>query len=50
MHRVAGGGGPTRSQSLGNDPFDADWVSEIARTGQTPTNPFNRQQTFQVSM
>jgi hypothetical protein len=43
-------GGPTRSQSLGADPFDADWAAPLARTGQTPTNPFARQQTFQVSM
>jgi len=43
-------GGPTRSQSLGADPFDADWAAPLARTGQAPTNPFSRQQTFQVSM
>ena len=44
-------GGPARSQSLGGDPFDADWASQAARTGQTPTNPFARQQqTFQISM
>lgn len=44
-------GGPSiRSQSLGADPFDADWATPHARTGQTPTNPFARQQTFQISM
>lgn len=43
-------GAPTRSQSLGADPFDATWAEPLARTGQTPTNPFVRQQTFQVSM
>jgi hypothetical protein len=41
---------PSRSQSLGADPFDADWAQSAARTGQAPTNPFARQQTFQVSM
>ncbi|CAL8111330.1 unnamed protein product [Orchesella dallaii] len=43
-------GAPTRSQSLGADPFDATWAEPLARTGQAPTNPFVRQQTFQVSM
>ncbi|CAG7836583.1 unnamed protein product [Allacma fusca] len=41
---------PSRSHSLGADPFDADWASSVARTGQAPTNPFVRQQTFQVSI
>jgi len=44
-------GTPVRSQSLGADPFDADWATPAAKVGQTPTNPFVRtQQTFQISM
>jgi len=48
---IVRGGTGGRSQSLGSDPFDADWATPAARSGQTPTNPFARQQqTFQVSM